>query len=267
MMAEEIDLKDGSRPWWGKIEGNPSRSLDPDGYSLCPPEAVREVVAPVWDAASGSLFGPDCEADDARVKRLDTARDFEGVMDTPALLVGLAGVYRPHSKRNDVYNDGKANGAQTLVVGHKSGSARLYNKHEETAGLAPVGALRWEAQARSGWCARAGIERLRDVGKMSAVELAEERWRWSGMDAEVCTRNEVVARVMAAGLTPAMERTLLGWMMQKASGFESSMSNDAASKYRKLARDLGVTLGPETFAGSMVGHLDWEAGTVVLRAA
>jgi hypothetical protein len=55
--------------------------------------------------------------------------------------------------------------------------------------------------------------------------------------------------------------------METAAGHGDDVSKEAAAKYRRLARDLGVALGPETFEGSFMGRLDWDEGTVVLRAA
>lgn len=266
--ATEIERADGQRAWWAKVEGNPSRVGDSEGYGLCPVVELRQRLAPVFELVTADFVTPECSLDEARVKRLDVARDFDGVADVPALLVGLARVHRPWSRKNNLYNDGTRHGAQTLMVGSGAGVVRLYDKFAETCGVAPEGQLRWETEARSAWLGQyAAIEQLADVNSDSVEQLAQDRWRWSGMATEVCTRNEVVARTRAAALSPTVRRAFLGWLMETACGYESSLSKDAASKYRKLARDLGVALGPEALTGSMVGRLDWEKGTVVVRAA
>jgi hypothetical protein len=266
--AREIEKPNGDREWWAKVEGNPSRMVDPGGHSLCPPEALHDVVGRVFEVVTAEFVGADCEVGDSRVKRIDVARDFEEVMDRSALLAGLAGVARPWSRKNNLYNDGTRNGAQTLQVGSKAGGVRLYDKNVETRGAVAEGVLRWEVEARSAWAQQYGnVRHLCEVDSKTITGLATNRWRWSGMAAEVCTRNEVVARVRASGLTPAQQRGFLGWLMETASGYESSVATNTSSRYRKWARELGVALGPETFAGSLVGHLDWDAGTVVLRAA
>ncbi len=87
------------------------------------------------------------------------------------------------------------------------------------------------------------------------------------MASEVCTRSEVVTRVNAAGLNTQTRRSFLGWLMETADGYGASVSKNTATKYRRLARDLGVALGPESLTNSQVGRLDWEQGTVILRAA
>jgi hypothetical protein len=230
---------------------------------------VRERLGVVLEMATGELVTPAAQEDDYRVKRLDVARDFDGVRDVPGLLLGLSSVHRPYSRRNDLYNDATRAGAQTLMVGSKAGVTRLYDKFAQTKGTAPEGTLRWETEARSDWARTYGhIETLRDVTPNTVNSLAENRWEWSRMDTEVCTRNEVVARVMRAPALTDRERTFfLGWLMQSAAGHEPITSKATAAKYRRLSRDLGVALGPETFAGSVMGRLDWDEGTVVLRAA
>jgi hypothetical protein len=265
----QVLMDDGSRPWFGKVEVNPSRVGDPDGVALCPAGEVRDRLRHVLEVATAELVSPAAQEDDYRVKRLDVARDFDGVRDVGGLLLGLASVHRPHSRRNDLYNDATRAGAQTLMVGSKAGVTRLYDKFAQSKGTAPEGTLRWETEARADWCRRNGqIETLGDVTERSVAQLAENRWRWSGMDAEVCTRNEVVARVMSAPKLTDRERTFfLGWLMQSAAGHEPVTSTATAAKYRRLSRDLGVALGPETFAGAVMGRLDWDEGTVVLRAA
>ena len=266
--AKEIEHADGRREWWGKVEGNPSRIGDADGIGLCPVIELRQRLAPVLELVTGEFVTPDCSLDEARVKRLDVARDFGGVSDVPALLVGLARVHRPWSRKNNLYNDGTRNGAQTLMVGSGAGVVRLYDKFAETAGVAPEGQLRWETEARSAWLSRYGsITQLADVNVDSVEQIAQNRWRWSGMSSEVCTRNEVVARARAAGLSPAVRRAFLGWLMETACGYDAAVNAHTSAKYRKLARDLGVSLGPEALTGAMVGRLDWEQGTVVVRAA
>jgi hypothetical protein len=266
--AKVLEFPDGTRRPFGKVELNPARVGDPEGVGLLPVSELRGRLAPVFELVTAEYVTPDCSLDEAGVRRLDVARDFSGVNDVPALLAGLANVHRPWSRKNNLYNDGTRNGAQTLLVGSRAGSVRLYDKWAETCGRAPEGVLRWEVEGRAAWSSQYGsIEMLCDVDDSSVQTLAENRWRWSGMGSEVMTRNEVVARVRAAGLSPALRRSFLGWLMETASGYDAAVSKEAAAKYRRLARDLGVTLGPEALAGALVGRLDWDEGTVVLRAA
>jgi len=264
----ELEMPNGDRPWWAKVEGNPSRVGDPEGHGLCPVEELRSRLAPVLELVTSEYVTPDCAPNDMRVKRLDVARDFGGVRDVPALLVGLARVHRPWSRKNNLYNDGTRHGAQTLMVGSGAGIVRLYDKHAETCGVVGEGVLRWETEARGGWLGQYGsIERFGDINSETVDTLAINRWEWSSMGTEVSTRNEVVARVAASGLSTATQRAFLGWMWQTSCGFDATLSDTTAAKYRKLARTLGITLGPEALDGAVVGRLDWEEGTVMLRAA
>jgi hypothetical protein len=265
--ARQVD-RGGDVQWFGKVEGNPARVGDPDGVGLCPAEQLGERLAPVLELVRRHYLEPLPAAEDYRVKRLDVARDFDGVGDVPALLLGLAGVHRPWSRKNNLYNDATRQGAQTLLVGSKAGSVRLYDKHSETCGRAPEGRLRWEAEARGAWCARYGsVERLGDVNRTRVEQLARDRWRWSGMGVEVMTREAGVDRVLRSDLSPATQRSFLGWLLLSSCGVEPTRNKHTAAKYRKLARDLGVSLEPEEVRLRRACRLDWEEGTVIERAA
>ncbi len=254
--------------WYGKVECNPSRLVDPQGYGLAPTDegvaALREVAL----EAIGERLAPVIPLDEWRVKRLDVARDFDGVQDVPGLLTGLASVHRPWSRRNNLFNDATRKGAQTLMVGGRQSGARLYDKERETGGIAPPGTLRFEVQARTDWCNKyGGIATLRDITDASVHRLAIHRWEWSGMGTEVGTRSEVVARVTRSGLSLQQQCSFLGWLMLTSAGHPDAVSKNVNTKYRRIARQLHVALGPETLSGALVGHLDWDEGTVVSRVA
>lgn len=255
---------------WAKLEFNPSRIVDPEGHRLAEVVELPSAVREVWSAGL-ELVEPACELEDARVPRIDVARDFEGIARPAALLTGLATVHRPWSRKNALFNDGSANGAQTLLVGSKAGSVRLYDKHAETVGAVPEGVLRWEAQARRDWAQKYGsIDRVGDLNTESVGQLAANRWEWSGMGLEVSGTEEAVEKVMRCEwLSAAEQRGLLGWLMIVSAGRESPLSKHTAAKYRSAARALGITLSTDLFGdgGGFVVRLDWETGREVLRAA
>lgn len=265
--AAEIDQADGSRPLFGKVEFNPSRVGDPDGVGLVGASGVLERLEPVLEVLAGSYLTPTTDLAQWRVKRLDAARDFRGVNDKPALLSALATVHRPWSRRNTLYNDGKRAGAQTLMVGSGAGVLRAYDKHAENE-RAPEDVLRVESEARPGWLARyGGIETVDNITDDNVTTLARDRFDWSGLGREVVAPNEVIARLMRCGLDTGERRGFLGWLVERAAGVEDDSARATRAKYRRLARDLGVTLGTEAFSPGVVGHLDWETGEAVLRAA
>lgn len=263
------EVPDGDVRWWGKVECNPSRVVDPEGVTLCSVDQLLPAVEVVLGAVE-DLVEPGCDVEDMRTKRIDAARDFDGVTRPGSLLASLATVHRPWSRKNNLFNDGSRNGAQTLSVGGRSSGVNLYDKFAETNGAAPEGTLRWEARARSGWLESiAGIKQLRDVNTTSITHLASNRWEWSAMGTEVTATDEVVERVMRSGLSDTEQQRVLGWMLMTAKGKQSSMSRTTAAKYRRVARQLGVVMSADLFddGNAFVARLDWDSGTEVCRVA
>lgn len=269
--AAQVD--NPAAPLWAKVEFNPSRVADPEGYSLAAPEAVPAMIEEVIGLADGELFlrpeGASIEHD-VRVKRCDVARDFEKVADVSARLGALAPVPRPWARRNLLHNDPGRRGAQTLMVGSGAGHVRAYDKHAETDGQAPEGTLRWEVEGRRGWLTNYGdIDRVADLTPEKLYGFAINRWEWSAMGSEVTTGNKVVELVAELDLTPARRRAFLGYLMEQAYGLPSSLAKQTASDYRRMQRELGLVLGPESFGvgGDVVVRLDFETGREVYRAA
>jgi len=134
----------------GKIEFNPSRIVDPEGCSLATLQEASETF-PVIVQAAEQLVCAEADVPDYRVTRLDVARDFHGVDEPSTLIRGLASLHRPYARKNLIHADPKKNGAQTIVVGGKQSSVRLYDKAEETKGRdkpAEPGTVRWDPRKR-----------------------------------------------------------------------------------------------------------------------
>lgn len=261
----------GGQRWWGKVEFNPSRLADPAGYGLASVSQLRPAVERVA-AAAGALLEPECgEVAGWGLKRLDVARDFEGIDQPGTVIRALAPIHRPWARRNLVHADPSRAGAQTLMVGSGAGVVRLYDKHAETAGVAPLGSVRWEAECRSGWLSAYGrMKRLGDVNDETAAVLARDRWEWSQMGAEVAgDLTRLVERVSASGLTPRQRVMFLGWLVTQAAGEAWEPGSRATlAKWRKVQRDLGIAAPTDLVTtGAVVRRLDWETGREVLRVA
>jgi hypothetical protein len=257
--------------WWGKIECNPSRIVEPGGYGLASIAQLRPAVERVAVAAGALIEPEDEDVAGWSVKRLDVARDFDGIDQAPTLIRALAPIHRPYSRRNLVHADPSRHGAQTLMVGSGAGVVRLYDKHAETSGVAPVGSLRWEAECRSGWLsAYGGVKRLGDVNDERAGLLARDRWEWSQMGAEVAgDLSRLVGRVRASDLSVREQRAFLGWIVEQAAGacWEPPSSRTLA-KWRTVQRDLGIVAPTDLeTTGAVLRRLDWESGREVLRVA
>lgn len=259
---------------WGKVEFNPSRVVDPDGAGLAPVLELPTVARKVWKAAR-ELVKPGCSVGEARLKRLDVARDFD-VAQTGLYIQGLGPVPRRWARRAFVYNDPARGMAETLFVGSGSGGVRLYDKHRESPDKAPEGRLRWEAECRDRWIANYGeMARLGDVSVEGVEALARNRWEWSEMGLEVSAADRVLDLVEGLGLSAAKKRAFVGHLYMLSKGRPTKLSKETAAGYNRLMRTAGIVLGPEVeeeLVGQVVklgSRLDWDTGreVVTVRAA
>lgn len=275
--------------WWGKVESNPARFADPDGCSLLQLEDLYSVGQLMFDVAT-DLVRPRGEVDAAKCKRIDLARDFRDVRNPSGYIWSLLNVKRAYAKRQFVYSDPGRSNAQTLFAGSGAGGVRLYDQHEAYADKgAPQGALRWEVEAREDWIGKGARSAATNFGALTGsvgrlVELAEQRWEWSGMGMEVASRNDAVSKVEAvvrAGgypgddgewvkVTPAVARGFMGQLMFDSMGSNLRSSKAQQSVHHKLQKYLGIVVTPDLFAIAddvPVGRLDWSTGTEIAAAA
>jgi hypothetical protein len=271
--------------WWGKVEFNPSRMVDPDGCELAP---VQELEIYAQDAMllADDYLARDVDVQGARVKRLDVARDFHEVRNTAMYVRGLQPLKRSHARFSQLYSDPTLGDAQTLFVGSGAGGVRLYDQHAAYKEKgAEEGSLRWELQARSDWVTRAmGSDTLGRMNTSAILKMAEDRWEWSRMGTVVSDAVDVVTAVDAMvcrhpkggggkrvcgcdGISQAIADRLLGQLVREAMGVRIKLANDTASSYERLKRELGVIPTAELFAGAVHcnvrGRLDWQSGVEV----
>ncbi|MFT4287432.1 MAG: hypothetical protein QM595_07295 [Nocardioides sp.] len=281
VMVGVMEMPQGG--YWAKIEANPSRLLDPAGCSLCPIEAVPEVVDWLW-ATLREWVEPSCEVHEAKVKRLDLARDFEDVSMPAAYVRGLLNERRPYARRSFVYNDPARGAAETLFVGSGSGGVRLYDQHAAYAEKgAREGSVRWEAELRSGWLERQSLYTVEDLYSPDLLHsIAWDRWDWSRMGVAVTgTANvaQLVARLPREGLLAspggrpswAKADRLLGMLVREAFGVPGEASKNTVTEYRRMKRALGVLPTIDLFQAdglsvSTMARLDFATGREVVAA-
>jgi hypothetical protein len=268
-----VRLVDGQP--WGKAECNPARFYDPGGCELLPLHLVDAACVVMFTAAAELVrhLSPVAEA---RVKRVDVARDFRGVTQPALYVQGLAPLQRPYAKRSFVYNDPARASAQTLFVGSGAGGVRLYDQHEAYAEKgAPPGSLRWEVEARRGWLDSVGVKRVRELDPVLLQELAASRWEWSRMGTQVSGPVglvDVVARMIADGkVSQTVGERLIGRVVMQSLGVATAGSSDSQARYNKLQREMGIVPSPQLWSDQLsaaaVGRLDFESGTEELALA
>jgi hypothetical protein len=226
--------------------------------SVCATWAVGHLMRPV----EANPFG-------WHVKRLDVAKDFDDVEHPSELIRRLGLLPRRWCRMNATYADPKGNGAQTLYVGSGAGGVRLYNKHDETRGDAPEGTVRWETEARA-WARRYGeISFLGDVSVESVERLAQDRWEWSHIGAEIAESiGRLVKVVSQSGLSQAQENSFIGWLVKQAAGVDcSDTSRGHLGQVPQALAKLELGIAAPADLGSMVEvvrRLDWESGREVV---
>lgn len=250
----------------GKVECNPSRIWAPHGWELVSVEVAHQALGYVLPVVQ-EFMTPLAEIDIWRVRRLDVARDFEGVSRPDDTIRAVAPLPRNWARTNKLYTDPRKHGAQTLEAGSGAGTVRLYDKHVETGGSAPKGTLRWEAQCRDGWLDHYGNIRLvRDLHLDSCLAMARNRWLWSNMGVVVGGMTSVYDVVEAARMTWREQGGFLGWLWAQALGRSPDVSRETKARYRQLQRDLGVVVDSgklEVREGASTRRLDWETGREV----
>lgn len=245
------------------------RDLHAEALQYCDPE-----TGVVYQGREGvRVDGTDYRQ--SALKRLDVVRDFDGVAVGP-LLDGLAGQRRPGRSTVRRFADSERGNSETLRVGVRSSwSCVLYDKHAETDGLAPPGRLRFEARLRDDFLtgnlvtqrhgfAIPDVRGLLDAGADVLTDLGHERFRFVGFSARVMGVDAFADVVNGADLTQRTKRELVAFLAADALGIDLHWSRNTQSRYRKLARELGITIGTNVAPEVTLG-LDFEAGAQVLQ--
>lgn len=254
------------RPW-GKVECNPSRFADPKGCSTLPLSMLTAAVSVMWSAAC-AVTEPACEPDEARLRRVDIARDFRGVTSPALYIEGLKPIKRPYARDAFTYHDPQLAHAETLCVGSGAGRVRLYDQHAAYADKgAPAGSVRFEIEARTGWLEKAGARTIADLDPIICARIAAERWEWSKMGTPVSgpvNAVQVLQReVLAGNVSQAIADRLLGSMVRRSLGFGSE-AKTSEWRHREVLGRLGMTadaLWSDNLSRQAVGRLDFTTGT------
>jgi len=209
----------------------------------------------------------------AEVVRIDAVRDFQGVHHAAELLSGLANTPRPAVQKVKLFQDPERCSAETLTVGPKAWKMTGYDKHVETAGAAPEGQLRTETrlhreQLLSEHARKGGymMGHVADITDDKVERLHRGRFELACFDREVVGVASVAAAIRRAELTDESKREL--WCFLTMPGASELMSKNTRTRYRRLARELGVTpsAASEELPDMRV-RLDYESGTEVCRVA
>jgi len=259
------------------------------GHNVVPVTVSELILAvtPVWDEAA-EMLGIAMPLLDARVSRLDIARDFAADSTiTPTVLDGLSKVKIARNPPVKLYRAQEHEGVQTLSVSTGDRwQATLYGKEEEVerqvhqdpdrwaspalqqARSMAANRLRFEARFRAGMLPANGVRTVADLDDDLISEISRRLWDHCGFGRSfgVPALHDSCAKAHAT--SPAEARTLaraLGWLMADMVGSPLSVSHNTADSYRAGLRRNGVdeALVRGAFGDGVPYRLDYDSGRLV----
>lgn len=256
------------------VEFNPSRSLDPNGSTLCSPESVENlVIAIIQFLANHTVFprwGINTETGEfihdkvdlwplnwrewVLIARLDIARDiyvpFKGFKVSH--LIHIKKTYY----NNDVLyrNDGEI---QTISWGRINNVRHsFYNKSLLHDNQADGGWFRFEIQARTNYLKKRGIAHIGDITSQKSFEFLWERWNLSnfGGPLTVGEGQAILSEALTRVTSGIKAQTFLGIAHSMANNLPINMNPRTVSIYRTIGRSCGFNLGDrlESYGGIQI---------------
>jgi len=259
------------------------------GHNVVPVTVSELILAvtPVWDEAA-EMLGIEMPLVDARVSRLDIARDFAADSTiTPTVLDGLSRMKIARNPPVKLYRAQEHEGVQTLSVGTGDRwQATLYGKEEEVerqvhkdpARWAPPGLqqarsmaanrLRFEARFRAGVLPANGVRTVDDLDDELLARLSRRLWDRCGFGRSFGLTALHDSCAKARATSPAEARILtraLGWLMVEMLGSPLSVSHNTADRYGAALRRNGVdeALVRGALGDGVPYRLDYDSGRLV----
>ncbi len=258
-----------------------------------------EVAREVWEWASVRAR-PSVPFEGVFVNRVDLVRDFENVTQIEAALRSFAPARQKGRAVTRLFRDASREGALSLSKGNGARLGTLYDKHGEVAASRPRppkgkdnadlrayrkamatwakaendsrGRMRFEARLRKEPLRAGGLHVVRDFsesmdGESKLQQLRRGVFSWCGYDRKVEGMSLLVETVLAhQELSPHDRMCALGFLVAEAhgQGVDGLLSRHTVAKYRRIAEELGMILGPEMElpAGAVTLALDYEAGVL-----
>jgi hypothetical protein len=266
------------------VEFNPSRSIDPDGSTLCSPDLIdnlviavirylgRHTVVPIWviDRHTGEfvLENPDLWPVNWRkaveINRIDCARDIY----SPYLGFGtrsMLGLKKPNFTTDTLFrNNGTV---ETITWGRKNNVRHcFYNKSLKHDKVANGGWFRFEIQMTTHFLKNNGIASLEDVTSGNVFRLLWHRWNVSNLDTAISIgegqANLVVQ--LRKHLSGNQVQTFLGLAVSYFSGFPVEMHQKTLKTYREVGKKIGFNFGQSLDSyGNIQIRIDFARGELV----
>jgi hypothetical protein len=210
---------------------------------------VEEAVAfvrPVGDPLAGRLV------------RVDSVRDFTGVASWEQLAPVLSsGLYYRRSRAR-MFRDASRGGAVTAALGNTRFQAQLYDKFAESGLDEARGRLRFELRMGKGWVEKS-LASLDVEGRVADVR--REVFDDAGFGNEVRGMGEVYDAICRqTDLGPVGAARFYAWLLATADGIHYPASKATLAKYRRLRRQMRLTIMPTRHREAVPMRLDYDAG-------
>lgn len=254
----------------GFVEFNPSRWVDPTGWSPAPLLQTQSVIEVVWESVS-TVFEPTVDLSHAEVRRLDIARDFEGVSQPNHYLMRLDTNARAIRTLQRTHFVSGKNGGWTIQLTNASGKhIRLYDKHRQTQGRAPEGTIRFEIELHK-WLTNNGssIKTVSDITPEAVSRAARYWWHESGFGAPLTAPDEIYKHICESldgkRNSASLATSVYGYYRRKQEGDETlDLSSSTRRYYEQTLQLAEASLLRDSFSRS-TRALNLETGTEVKR--
>ena len=259
------------RPPSGIVEFNPSRWIDPTGWTTAPLTEIGSVVDAVWESIA-PVFEPTVNVSEAEVRRLDIARDFTGVERPNRYLMRLDTNARAVKMLNRTHYVSTVNDGWTIQLTNGSGKhMRMYDKHHQSGGRAPFGSIRFEVELHK-WLTNHGsnIRTIADITPWAVSQTARYWWRESCFGVPLAPSDEIFSHIAAVlegrRNIGALATSVYGYYRRKQDGDETlDLSSGTRRLYEDILRQAETALLQS--ATSEFRALDLDAGTEVVSGA
>jgi len=251
--------------WSIRLELNPSRFIDPDGYALASPKSVMGVVEEVirefmLDSDDAlPLFVVDSQnvidldnwrenwTDLVRISRLDTTVDFE--VDENEFNFEFYKEVRPKYAKAVQVTYGKNGKAETWngVYSSKDGFVRMYDKTAQSRKKQliqqPTNRLtRFEYRLERKSLMRAHIHSLTDINQVKFEYALRIGWEASKAGSQVNDPMSWMDIINASSLQEQEKANLINYLWQRVRNTAHPVSSPQSFDWAELAAQAGISL-------------------------
>ena len=246
--------------WSIRMEFNPARMIDPDGYSLANPKAIagliRNLIEEYFLESEDSLpfflvdengvveieVWPNDWTSKIRIGRLDISMDFH--IDNEWFHEGLLLDHQAkYSKGSSLINNKSVTNTWSSIYTHRDGFPKFYNKSNEIKrrGLqAPAGIHRFEYRLEKKSLQRLHIHNLGDINQTKFEAALRHGWEYSNLSEPIYDPEDWMQRIQDSGETTPNPSELVGFLLLNEKGMETRLSKSEKKQLTRIALELHI---------------------------